>query len=91
MPEHCRPGAAQIPSDVSEAMPAGEPPNAPLTSEARLALAHEAIQLVKAGAAVLAGAGLAVVAVYVAVGAHPAGLTVAPVPVRWVGRQCSTS
>lgn len=56
------------------------PPGAsPLTSEPLATLAHEAVELVDAGAGVLAGTGGAVVTVLVAVLAHPAGLAVAAV------------
>ena len=52
-----------------------------LTFEALAALAGEAVQLVNAGAGVLARAGQAVVAVQVAVFPHPTGLTVTSVAV----------
>lgn len=45
-------------------------------------LAYEAVELVDAGAGVLAGAGRAVVAVLVAVLADPAGLAVAAVATK---------
>lgn len=50
-----------------------------LTSEALATLAGEAVELVDAGAGVLAGAGRAVVPVLVAVLADPPGLAVAAV------------
>lgn len=54
----------------------------PLTSESLATLADEAVELVDAGAGVLAGAWRAVVAVLVAVLADPAGLAVAAVPTK---------
>lgn len=57
-------------------------PLSALTFEALAALADEAVELVDAGAGVLARAGQAVVAVQVAVLPHPAGLAVTPVSVR---------
>lgn len=54
----------------------------PLTSEPLATLADEAVELVDAGAGILAGAGRAVVAVLVAVLADPAGLAVAAVATK---------
>lgn len=71
-----------IHSDVSERRGA----KLPLTSEALATLACEAIELVYAGASVLAGAGQTVVPVQVTVFAHPPWLTVTAVPGERAGR-----